>query len=301
MSYFTGFNSVRIALGLVLLIAAGLKGHEFATEPAVRVGLFESRWFLIGLIELEFSFGVWLLLGFYARVTWRLAMICFSTFAILSLVKALWGYQSCGCFGKVAVNPWLTIGVDCAAVSALFRWRPARVSLNSHRGHGPIRFAGTLALVLLVAIPTGVAIDRIAVVGLAGEVLHDTGPTAFDPENWIGKPFPLLDDIDVGHRLATGRWIVILHRPGCVKCKQQIPRYEHAAFDLQRQKDAPSMAMIEVPPYSHAHGGSVIANALWITGRLSQNSKWSIAVPIELELDHGTVLAHGDRCFAQEL
>jgi hypothetical protein len=125
-SYFTGFNSVRIALGLVLLIAAGLKGYEFATEPAVRVGLFESRWFLIGLIELEFSFGVWLLLGIYPRIALRIAILLFAMFTVISLFQVVLGKSSCGCFGTFSLSPWVTFLFDVLATFSLLRCRSSK-------------------------------------------------------------------------------------------------------------------------------------------------------------------------------
>ncbi|HYW80399.1 MAG TPA: hypothetical protein VE890_12515 [Thermoguttaceae bacterium] len=56
-----GCDIVRVALGLLLLVAAGLKGYELATSPVAGTSLLDSRWFLIGLVEFEFVFGPWLL------------------------------------------------------------------------------------------------------------------------------------------------------------------------------------------------------------------------------------------------
>ena len=48
-------------MALVLLAAAGLKGHQLATESILGSGLMESRWFLIGVVEFELLFALWLL------------------------------------------------------------------------------------------------------------------------------------------------------------------------------------------------------------------------------------------------
>jgi len=58
---FTGYDAVRILLGLVLLTAAGLKGHQMATEPVPGTGLLDSRWLLMLTVEFEFLLGLWLL------------------------------------------------------------------------------------------------------------------------------------------------------------------------------------------------------------------------------------------------
>ena len=125
----TGYDVIRIALGLLLLVAAGLKGHQLATEPVAETGLLTSRWFLIAAVEFELVFGLWLLLGLYPRRTWQVALLCFGGFACVSLSKALSGDSSCGCFGKVPVNPWYTLLLDLAAVAALLYRRPPTGSI----------------------------------------------------------------------------------------------------------------------------------------------------------------------------
>jgi hypothetical protein len=56
-----GYDVVRVVLGLVLLTAAALKGYQLATEPIVGWGFLNSRWFLIGVVDFELFFGLWLL------------------------------------------------------------------------------------------------------------------------------------------------------------------------------------------------------------------------------------------------
>lgn len=102
---FTGYDVVRIALGLLLLTAAGLKGYELASEPVAETGLLSSRWFLIGVVELELFFGLWLLAGLYPRLTWTAALLCFGGFAVVSLYKAISGETSCCGFGKLIEMP----------------------------------------------------------------------------------------------------------------------------------------------------------------------------------------------------
>ena len=54
------YGVVRVILGLILLIAAALKAFQLATEPVAESGLLTSRWFLIGGVEFELFFGLWL-------------------------------------------------------------------------------------------------------------------------------------------------------------------------------------------------------------------------------------------------
>ena len=103
-----GYDVLRIAAALLLLMAAGLKAHQLATEPVLGTGLLESRWFLMAVVEFELFFGLWLLSGLLTKVTWAAALGCFVLFCCISLFKALSGHATCGCFGKVEVNPWYT-------------------------------------------------------------------------------------------------------------------------------------------------------------------------------------------------
>lgn len=53
-----------------------------------------------------------------------MAVLCFACFAGVSLVKAVQGRATCGCFGSVEVSPTYTFVLDVVAVLALLRYRP---------------------------------------------------------------------------------------------------------------------------------------------------------------------------------
>src|SRR5207249_2047895 len=64
--------------------------------------------------------------------------------AAVGLYLALVGQTSCGCFGRIAVNPWLMFAVDVAVMGALVLSRPAA----SLQAIGPSWSRGPLKLVL---------------------------------------------------------------------------------------------------------------------------------------------------------
>jgi hypothetical protein len=99
-----GCRTVSLLIAAVLLIAAALKGHQLASEPMLGHGLLDSRWLLIGVVEFELFFGLWLLAGIWPKRTCAAALGCFTLFTCVSLYKALSGYATCGCFGRVPVN-----------------------------------------------------------------------------------------------------------------------------------------------------------------------------------------------------
>lgn len=119
-----GFHAVRIALGAVLLTAAGFKAFALWTDPTPPLSLFsEPRW-QIALIEAETLLGLWLLSGFAPRGVWWTAQVTFTLLACVSLYLGLAGQSSCGCLGKVHLAPWYAFGVDVVAIAALWFWRP---------------------------------------------------------------------------------------------------------------------------------------------------------------------------------
>ncbi len=121
-----GQVATRVLLGLLLLSAAGLKAQALLTGAASANALVLSPRAQIGLIEVEAFFGVWLLSGRVGRLGWAAAIGLFTVLAGVSLYLGLDGQPSCGCFGRLPVNPWFTLILDLAAVAALVVWRPRR-------------------------------------------------------------------------------------------------------------------------------------------------------------------------------
>jgi len=115
----SGYEVVRLVMAVILLLAAGLKGYQLSTEPVLGTGLLDSRWFLIGVVEFELFFGLWLLADLLLSLSWAAGLTYFGIFAGTSLYKAMSGHASCGCFGRLPVNPWYSAGLDVAGCRSL--------------------------------------------------------------------------------------------------------------------------------------------------------------------------------------
>ncbi len=111
-------------MGGLLLVAAALKVHGLALDPFAEGSVLASARLQVATIEIEVLLGLWLLTGWSPRWAWVAALSLFSLFACVSLYLALAGQPSCSCFGRLAVSPWVSLGVDVAAVAALLIWRP---------------------------------------------------------------------------------------------------------------------------------------------------------------------------------
>jgi hypothetical protein len=281
-----GYDVLRVALGLLLLVAAALKGYQLGTGPVAESGLLTSRWFLIVVVEFELLLGLWLLAGGSPKCTWRLSVFCFLTFACVSLYEAICGRSNCGCFGNVVVNPRTTFALDVVLVAALLRWQPKKSLLITHRA----TFVFTIWLA--VGSPAAYAMGSYSPTTLsdAGDIIGSGKVIVMEPEKWVGKPFPLLHQIDIGDEVAQGAWLVVLYHHDCPKCVKAIPRYRELARQLRFGKKAIRIALVEMPPYEENHvAAQGVDPPACCRGRLSDVNEWYVATPVELMLQDGTV------------
>lgn len=122
-----GFTVVCVVLGVLLLVAAGLKLADDSLGATGGFRLFASPLWRLAVVEVEALFGVWLLLGLVPRVLWLVALLFFSVLASVSLYLGVDGRPSCGCFGTtIPINPWYSFALDMGSVAALAWGRPCR-------------------------------------------------------------------------------------------------------------------------------------------------------------------------------
>ena len=98
------FRLVVMMLGLVLVLAAVLKGQSLLTTPPT--GFVDSLWLNIARVEAEFLLGLWLFSGLYPGKARYATLGAFGIFAVVALANGVNGAESCGCFGTVEVSPW---------------------------------------------------------------------------------------------------------------------------------------------------------------------------------------------------
>lgn len=297
------YDLLRVVLAGVLLVAAGLKGHQLATEPVLGTGILDSRWFLIGVVEFELFFGLWLLANLRPRWTRVAALLCFGLFAAVSLYKAVSGAASCGCFGRVEVNPWYTFTLDTAAVLALLRWQPSGITSTTLLPSQAFLLRATAVTLawLCVGFPAAVAMGKYqpAILAEDGIILGNDNLVIIEPEKWTGKRFPLLPFIEdtpgqlkpgerpLRERLAEGNWIVVLYHHDCPECQKAMPKYEDMARRMAQDPTAPRVALIEVPPYGNANSLKLSSEAPCTYGGLSDEKEWFVETPVGLVL-YGT-------------
>jgi len=277
-------NKVLKLLGILLLAGAMLKGWQLLVEPTVDNSIWSYRPFLILAVEFELALGIWLLSGLFKKAAWFISLLCFSFFSLVTIYKAITGAESCGCFGSVQVNPWVTLfAIDLPALVALAVFRP-----KGEKFFAPLpsffRFAGiaSFGLITLVTTSAVLAFNEPAKVTSSYEVLG--------PETWIGQPLPVLKHIDIGEKLAKGKWLLIFYRHDCQACKEEFQKYEQSARELARIPTGPHVAFVEIPPYGGPGKNFLSSKTLCPVGRLSDAKKWFVQTPQIITIDDGRVV-----------
>ncbi len=284
-------NVVLRALGLLLLTAAVLKGHELLTVPMANKDLWSWRPFLIFQVEFELTLGIWLLSGLFKRLAWLAALACFSLFCCVTLYKGLTGAASCGCFGRVHVNPWITLSaIDLPSVVILALFRPAGLRpqwlflcLRSPRRRILAFVRQFFKPLPSLAKFTGVTSLGLAMLGMTTPILAISKPARvttkyeiLEPKTWVGKELPILKYIDIADQLKQGTWLVLFYHHNCPECQKAIRRYERMARELKDKNELLRVAMIEVPPCA-PNAAELSRFCLW--GRLFAAKEWFVTTP----------------------
>jgi len=144
----TGNRIVTIIAGFLLVLASALKAYHLVTVPVISPVPWESWPIFLVFIPLEMGLGIWLLSGLFKKAGWLLAVICYIVFTLSTLYRGLIGEESCGCFGPIDVNPWITLfAVDVSILLGLLIFRPRGEKLLPPPWPSAVHFFG-------VAIPT---------------------------------------------------------------------------------------------------------------------------------------------------
>jgi len=294
---------VPVLVGGLLLVSAALKADQLLVDEAAQDGLFGARWFLMAVVEFELMLGIWLLSGIFAFRCRQVVLVVFAMFAIVALQKGLSGESSCGCFGRLEVNPWWTFGLDLLVLRALWNWNPlasfqvpvaqgketaqesAAETESSTRTGINRRAMAVVGLLLLIGIPISIKMlsAQNATLTQAGTIVGDGQLVILEPETWIGKPFPIASHIDIGDQLLKGDWIVVLFHHGCPECQEALPQYEQLAQEDGRKR----IAVIEIPPYGKKSDHAVAS----LYGRLTDKREWFVQAPVEISVKSGMVEA----------
>lgn len=144
-------SAVMTLLGLCLIGAAGLKGHQLAYHGVPAAGLVTSAGGYALVALSEFLLGMWLVSGLVHRKARLVALVYFWVFLEAALWLALTGAETCGCLGQIAMNPWAMVAIDLSVLTGLILI-PADGCEATVRAHS-MRSVGFALLTVGVVVP----------------------------------------------------------------------------------------------------------------------------------------------------
>jgi thiol-disulfide isomerase/thioredoxin len=324
-------NKIVMTLaGLVLIAASILKINEMLVVciPGWRGhGIWESWEFTLLQIPIELCLGLWLISGLFRKAAWLAGTLAYCGFIFVTLYKGMIGAESCGCFGQIHVNPWITLGlIDTPMFLILLLNQPSKDYKLlpppwPNVWHALI-FAAPIFGVLILAAPMLVALRPVCVkaeeaakvvvlykdkIVYVDRYVKDLNALpAKDPNtklttNPLPKPDPnqtvtqkvdqwsWLQYIDSADQLKEGMVVVLMYHHDCPTCAKIVPLYDEYYRKMEKLGDTSmKFAFIAIPPYSDK--GPVPANTVCLKGKLSDAKKWEIMSPYVVALIDGQLI-----------
>jgi len=282
----TANRIVTAVAGVILIIASVLKIYQLLTEPIISAGFWESWEFFLIQIPLELGLGIWLLSGLFRKAAWVVALLAFAVFIIVTLQKGLAGEESCGCFGPVDVDPWITLScIDITLFLGLLIFRPKGAKLLPPPWPKAAHFFG-------VAIPTFILMAVIIPVLILNKPPDKTNRyEVVRPEEEAGEEWSMLEHIDIAESLRSGIAVVLFYHDDCPDCREAIPLYDQMSRQLPADSEGLiKIAFIEIPPYGLQEDSPIPPDTACLTGRLDSSKKWYITTPLIVVTVDGSVI-----------
>lgn len=269
---------VRLLAALVLFGAAYFKLNELAVARRPNLFTLEpAKFFLSFAVAYELLFAVWLVLGRARRASQVATGVLFGVFAIVSFSKGVSGAESCGCFGNLKVDPWMTFSLDLLfATLALYEAR-IKQKFTVKLIRASFLLSVLMALSGMIALSAGCFFPKRELVRLhANSAMLSRGSAIqIVPSDWLGYKCPLLDYCDKCEELRKGKWLVLLYNPGCSSC--------HSSFQtltLEARKSGANLAVLSIVSDVSTEG----FHEAQYSGRLSPFYDWWVETPISFHL-----------------
>lgn len=275
---------VMAIASIVLLFASATKYWMIMTKPTLSLNFWDSREFIIIQIFLTTGLGIWLICGLFRKAGWLLAVLAFIVFILDSTYKGIVGADSCGCFGEVAVNPWVTVfAINLPILALLLIFRPKHEKLLPPPFPSAKHFFS-------VAIPTFILLGAIVISTLAYEPPQKSAKYAIvDHEGWIGTEFEMLSQIDIAESLSDGLCVIMFYRINCSVCHEMMPIYIKMNEQAKLSGMQASFAFIQMPPYGDTPQ-EIQHQTECLTGTLDESKKWYTATPLLVVIEDKIVL-----------
>ncbi len=192
-------HAVMILTGSVLIVASFLKVHLMTTQPIVGDHLWEQWEFFLIQVPLVLGLGIWLVSGLFRKAGWILGILALLVFLGDTVYKAVTGAESCGCFGTVEVDPWVTLfafNLPFLALMLIFRPKGEKLFDWPRWDH----FIG-IAVVTALLLPATVgfmAINKVEPVRIDGIQISLPDPVVKDASPALPDPVEIETEVQPG-------------------------------------------------------------------------------------------------------
>jgi hypothetical protein len=292
-----GFKQLRFIIGAIFIIAASLKAYQLSTvplPPPVKDSVFtplleflNNRYLLMFVVEGEILFALLLFSGIRRQWMWLASLFCFLLFFIVSAMKGLSGEISCGCFGVVTINPWITTTFDVIIVILLVIFRERfTIKINTFNINFSKQEVQKLLVLFIIwiilAVPVLFAMLSLkqvhAILGTEMTTSAGRKKIVLEPETWKNKELPLIARFTQpaeGELLKQGTWTMILIHSDCPKCRKLIS-------DMENQNRT-NIALIEIPSPTTED----LPKVSFPVFKLDENNEWFVITPCIIVINDG--------------
>jgi hypothetical protein len=271
----------------LLLAAASLKTHQLIIEW---ISATEAKRDPLLLPQIAFEVTVGLLLLWKRSEGIRLlTLVTFAAFAYVALYRAISGASSCGCFGKLSVNPFSTAIADLVIVAAFALVTPRGCPRRARRQGFLLAVIAITGFLIIWFNQDRVRTHVLTTVAPNGSISRPGAIVLLAPNEWVGSKLPILTHIDVGTQLESGSWKVLLYHYDCSICRDVLHTFERDARDATLATDKSHIALIEIPPYAPPGQSPVSLPSACVLGRLSADHQWAVKTPVIIFLANGRV------------
>lgn len=297
------FTRIFCALiSALLLLAACTKAIEIAGVAGAGAGSVVTLSWIMLVVIFELILAIWLAAGVYTRPLWFVTTGAFSVFFVVTGGMGLSMVETCGCFGAVRVNPWLTATVDLLILIGLISFRSSFFAAEV----GPHRYLAWTVTLAAAGIVVASGGEWYRTRESAVNMSDYTGGGADISVVWIkaaslvNQPFQLERHIAIGGpSLSSGGWLVVIYRADCDGCRTAISWYASIATKVPEQRGR--LALVEMPPFSDDQPWLPTRSAQVSHHRLTDRHRWFAQTPVVLLVQDGIIHDAADGEKAREL
>jgi hypothetical protein len=233
------WNLVRSLICGILLLSAGAKLADSRDAERVSTEVIDHALFRLTLVQFELTVACLVAAPLWPQVQWSVSLVTFSAFLGASAQRVFQGSADCGCFGGLNFPPEYAATLDSAVIGLLF---------GTRRFVGGEQPSTNLPRAVMAFSIGSVCICLLATVFFNMDSSHRDASKlrVLAPDEWLGKPFPLLPTVDgwSGPSLQDGLFIFV--RPNCSKCATVITALQQSGANPHADGTLDSLKIVLV-------------------------------------------------------